>query len=103
MIHVLATIRLHPGQRAAFLQELRALVPLVRAEEGCLEYSPATDIETNLPTSAAVRDDVVVIVERWTDMAALEAHLIAPHMLAYRPKVRDLVDHVELQILSPVV
>jgi quinol monooxygenase YgiN len=38
MIHVIATIELVEGQRAAFLKEFQALVPQVRAEVGCLEY-----------------------------------------------------------------
>ena len=33
--------------------------------------------------------------------AALEAHLVAPHMMEYRPKVKDFVKKVSLQILSP--
>jgi quinol monooxygenase YgiN len=37
MIHVIATIGLQKGQREAFLQEFRRVVPLVRAEAGCLE------------------------------------------------------------------
>jgi quinol monooxygenase YgiN len=47
------------------------------------------------------RDDVVVVVEKWESIPALEAHLIAPHMMEYRPKVKDFVKRVSLQILSP--
>ena len=43
MIIVLATIELHAGKRAAFLDEFRQIVPKVRAEAGCIEYFPATD------------------------------------------------------------
>ena len=53
MIHVIATIDLVEGQRAAFLKEFHALVPLVRAEAGCLEYGPAIDAEGHPRISTA--------------------------------------------------
>ena len=46
MIHVLATIEVTPGQRAAFLEQFHWVVPLVRAEEGCIEYGAAIDVPT---------------------------------------------------------
>ncbi|HAB11390.1 MAG TPA: antibiotic biosynthesis monooxygenase, partial [Planctomycetaceae bacterium] len=41
MIFVLATIELAEGRRDDFLAAFQQVVPLVRAEEGCLEYGPA--------------------------------------------------------------
>lgn len=102
MIVVLATIELHPGKREDFLAEFRKIVPAVRAEAGCIEYFPATDHVTNLPAQGPARPDVVVVIEKWESIAALEAHLIAPHMMEYRPKVKDFVKKVSLQILKPV-
>jgi quinol monooxygenase YgiN len=101
MIHVIATIALQPGTREAFLTEFRKIVEPVRAEVGCIEYGPAIEIDTGLPTPPASADTVIV-VEKWESLAALEAHLTAPHMNAYRPKVKDFVKHVGLQILQPV-
>lgn len=101
MIIVLATIELHPGKRPEFLAEFRKIVPLVRAEQGCLEYFPAIDTVSGLPVQGPAREDVVVVVEKWESVAALEAHLIAPHMMEYRPKVKAFVNKVALQILSP--
>ena len=101
MIIVLATIELHPGKRADFLGEFRKLVPKVRAETGCHEYFPAIDTVSGLAVQGPARDDIVVVVEKWESVAALEAHLIAPHMMEYRPKVKDFVKKVSLQILSP--
>ena len=49
------------------------------------------------------RENVVVIVERWESLSHLEAHLVAPHMMEYRPKVREFISRVGLQILEPVV
>ncbi|MFV0444812.1 MAG: putative quinol monooxygenase [Planctomycetaceae bacterium] len=101
MIHVLATIQVHSGQRDAFLAELNGIVPLVHAEQGCLEYGPAVDIESRIPVQAAPRDNVVVIIERWESMEALTAHLSAQHMVDYRVRVRDYVDWLDLRILAP--
>ena len=102
MIHVIATIELAPGTREAFLNEFRKLIPDVRAENGCIEYGPAIDAQTDLPNQARIGADKVVIIEKWADLAALKAHSVAPHMQAYRPKVKDFVKSVTLQILEPV-
>ena len=101
MIYVLATINLHSGRRANFLDEFKRNVPNVLAEQGCLEYVPSLDVETTIPAQGPPRPDVVTVVEKWADLAALEAHLIAPHMLAYRAKVKDMVQGVSLQVLTP--
>lgn len=101
MIHVIATIELADGKREAFLEEFHRIVPLVRAEEGCLEYGPTIDVATGLAAQAPPRDNVVVVVEKWASLEALRAHLVAPHMTAYRPRVKDLVVGVNLQVLQP--
>ena len=102
MIVVLASIELNGGKRAEFLKEFSRIVPLVRAEKGCIEYFPSVDHDTHLPVQGPLRDDVVVVVEKWESVAALETHLIAPHMMEYRPKVKDFVKKVSLQILEPM-
>ena len=101
MIHVLATIEVQPGKRAAFLAEFHRIVPLVHAEAGCIEYGPAVDLATGLSVQAAPRDDVAVIIEKWESLDALKAHMHAPHMAEYRVRVRDLVRGVHLQVLQP--
>ncbi len=101
MIVVLATIELHPGQREAFLREFRQIISPVRAEQGCLEYFPAVDTASGIAAQGTPREDVVVVIEKWASIPALETHLIAPHMMEYRPKVKPFVKRVSLQILSP--
>ena len=102
MIHVIATINLAPGTRDAFLTEFRKLVPEVKAEDGCLEYGPAIDAETDIATQSHIGPDKVVIVETWESVAALKKHAIAPHMQAYRGRVKDYVKGMELRVLEPV-
>src|SRR5438093_2973441 len=101
MLHVIATIELVEGKREAFLAEFRQLVPLVRQEAGCLEYGPAVDLAPGIAAQAPPRANVVVVVEKWASLEALQAHLQAPHMVAYRPRVKDLVVRASLQILQP--
>jgi quinol monooxygenase YgiN len=101
VIHVIATIELAAGQREAFLKEFHALVPLVHAEQGCLEYGPTVDADSGIAAQGGPRENVVTVVEKWSDLAALKAHLVAPHMEAYRPKVKHLVLSTKLQILEP--
>lgn len=102
MLHVIATIELYPGTREAFLAEFRKIVPAVRAEAGCLDYGPTVDATTGIPAQGSARPDVVTVVERWESLEHLQAHLVAPHMVEYRPKVKDFVKSVTLQILEPI-
>lgn len=100
MIIVIATIEVADGQREAFLAEFRQIIAPVRAEDGCLEYGPHVDLETTIPAQGDPRPNVVTVVEKWDDVEALEAHLVAPHMLEYRGKVKHLVQSVSLQVLQ---
>ena len=101
MIYVLATIEVAVGRRDEFLHEFHRIVPLVRAEEGCLDYGPAVDVETNLTAPPTVRENVVTVLEKWESIKALERHLIAPHMVQYRSQVKELVVGVSLRVLRP--
>jgi quinol monooxygenase YgiN len=102
MIFVLATVDVHAGRRDDFLAEFRKVMPLVRAEEGCIEYGPAIDMPTGFAAQNPLRENTVVIVEKWDSLAALKAHLDAPHMHEYRGRVKEIVKSVTLQILEPV-
>ena len=101
MIHVLATVTLAPGTRAQFLDVFNANVPAVHAEDGCIEYGAAIDAPTDVAVQAPVRPDVVVVVEKWRDVAALKAHSAAPHMAVYRAKANGWIWSVTWQILDP--
>ena len=101
MIHVIATVTLAPGTRGRFLEVFNANVPNVLAEDGCLEYGAGVDAETDIPSQPPRRPDVVVVVEKWRDLAALKAHSTAPHMTAYRAKAKNYILSVSLQVLDP--
>jgi len=101
MIHVIATIDLAPGTRDAFLAEFRGIIADVRAEAGCLEYGPAIDAESGIPSQYKIGPDRVTVVEKWDSAEALRAHAVAPHMQAYRTRVKDFVRGMELRVLAP--
>lgn len=100
MIFVIATISIQPGKRDEFLNHFRSLVPLVRAEAGCIEYVPATDLNSGLELQSHDTDRVIVL-EKWESLDHLHAHLKAPHMDEYRKNVADLVRALSLDVLTP--
>ena len=102
MIQVIATIELKPGCRDDFLPLLNENVPKVKAEDGCLAYDPFVDVDSGLPFQGEIRDNVVTLVEAWSSVEALHAHLKTPHMAAYRDAVKDLVTNVTIQVLKPI-
>ena len=101
MIHVICTITIAPGRRDDFITEFNGIVPEVLAEKGCIEYGPTVDLDTGLERQAPLEDNVVVIVEKWESLNDLKAHLVAPHMNAYRERVQDMVENGHLRITQP--
>ncbi|NWB99102.1 antibiotic biosynthesis monooxygenase [Pseudomonas gingeri] len=61
------------GRGQAQVDAFEKLAPLVRNEEGCLQY----DLHR-----VAGNDDQFVLIERWTSKSALEAHDVTSHMIA---------------------
>jgi quinol monooxygenase YgiN len=100
MIFVIASIQLVPGQRDAFVAEFKKIVPDVLAEDGCIEYGPTVDATTDLKKQQT-DDSIVTIVEKWESLDALKAHLVAPHMMDYRERVKGQVQEMQLRILQP--
>ncbi len=101
MICVIATIEVAEGRRDEFLAEFRKVVPKVLQEAGCLEYGPMVDVPTSIGAQVSPREDMVTVVEKWESIEALEAHLMAPHMLEYRKAGKALVVGASLEILEP--
>ena len=100
MIHVIASIDVQPGKRDEYVALFYELVPLVRAEAGCVEYGPTVDAKSGIERQVAYREDTVTIVEKWESLDALKAHLVAPHMNDFRAKAGGFVVGSTLQILE---
>jgi quinol monooxygenase YgiN len=103
MIYVVATVTLKPNSRERFLSELKNVSAAVRGETGCVEYSAAVDVASGLARQGELRADVVTVVEKWRDLQALGAHSVAPHMLEFRERCKELVVSTALQVLEPAI
>jgi quinol monooxygenase YgiN len=101
MLHVIAIVTAKPGKRAEILQAIRANLPAVRAEQGCIEYGPAIDADGIGPFQTLAGPETIFVIEKWADAAALKAHAAAPHMAAYAAKVKDLIAGRVIHVLSP--
>ena len=102
MIYVVATIQITAGHRDEFLAKQKHLLPLVWAEAGCVEYVPSVEVAASDPPARPLRDNVVVMHEKWETLAALHAHSRAPHMLAFREEVEQLVMGVNIEVFESV-
>jgi len=101
MIHVLAVITAKPGKRDAILAALRANMPAVHAEKGCIEYGPAVDADGFGSLQTKLGPDTFVVIEKWETAEDLKAHAAAPHMAAYGAKVKDLIASRVIHVLTP--
>ena len=101
MIHVIAVITAKPGMRDAILQEFRANMPAVHAEQGCIEYAPAIDADGMGGFQTAFGPDTFVAIEKWESKEALKAHAAAPHMKAYAARTKEMIANRVIHVLSP--
>jgi quinol monooxygenase YgiN len=101
MLHVIAIITAKPGQRDKILEAFRANMPAVHAEDGCIEYGPATDAEGLGSFQTKFGPDTFVVMEKWRDAQALKAHAAAPHMAVYAAGVKDMIASRVIHVLSP--
>ena len=99
MIHVIASITIKEGRLSEFLEIFKSNIPNVIEETGCMEYVPTIDVPSGLPGQTC-NANVVTIIEKWNTLEDLKKHMSSPHMLAYRVKVKDHVEHVSLKILK---
>lgn len=99
MINVIASIHIKEGRLSEFIEIFKSNVPNVLKEKGCVEYVPTIDVPTGLPPQE-LNNNVVTIIEKWGSLEDLQAHITAPHMIAYKEKVKDLVDKVSLKVLT---
>ena len=101
MIHVIAVVTTKRGQRDNVLQAFRANVPAVRAEQGCIEYEASIDSVPLLSFQTDFGADTFVVIEKWESIEALKAHSMAPHMVAYGTRTREMISNRVIHVLSP--
>lgn len=92
--YIVATIYPKAGKEEALKAELLKNIPNVRKENGCLRY----DLHELKATVGKF-----MLYEVWANHAAFEAHGVAPHMEAYRERVKDLLEKsADISIWSAV-
>ena len=72
---ILAQITAAPGKEDLVRAELETLVPITRAEAGCLQYDLHVDNQTS---------GFFVFYETWENREFWQAHMNAPHLDAFR-------------------
>ena len=102
MIHVVAIITTQPGQRAKVLEAFKANTPAVLAEAGCIEYTATIDAAGMPIGPGTAGEDTFIVVEKWADLPALQAHAVAPHMKAYGAATKELLVSRKIHVLEPV-
>ncbi len=82
VLHVVARVKARPETVAEVGQILKSLVEPTRREAGCLSYEL-------LHNEADPTD--FCFVERWRDVAALDAHFATPHFVSAISRVPALL------------
>lgn len=99
MIYVVASIHVKKGRVQDYIEVFKSVLPDTRAEKGCIQYIPAVDINADL-SKQILDENVVTLIENWESVDALHDHLAAPHMAAYREKVKDIVEKTVIKVLQ---
>ena len=99
MIYVIASIHVKKGRLQDFIEVFKSNVPNVREERGCIQYFPTVDTNADLPPQI-LDETVVTVIEYWDNLDALRDHLATPHMLAYREKVKGIVEDISIKVLQ---
>lgn len=72
---IAGTVRVPAENLEAFRPHMARMLAASRAEDGCLTYSYAIDVED---------PGLIRVFEAWRDEAALQAHFKTAHMAAWR-------------------
>jgi quinol monooxygenase YgiN len=82
MMDVVVTQRMNAGMEEAFEAIARQLTAnTLSQDEGCLRYE----------WYRAEAQQTYILIERWTDQAAAQAHLKADHIAALMPRIMECV------------
>jgi quinol monooxygenase YgiN len=72
---VAGTVRVPPANIGRFAPHMEKMLAASRAEDGCIAYSYAVDVED---------PGLIRVFEEWRDEAALQAHFRTPHLAEWR-------------------
>ena len=90
---ILAQITAVPGKENLVRAELQKLVPITRAEQGCIQYDLHVDNEN---------PGFFVFYENWETRAFWQTHMSAPHLAAYMAATDGAVSDFVLNEMSVI-
>ena len=103
-VYVLCRFDLKPdADMADYAAKTLAVVPTVRAEDGCRLYTLLKDASTDWDKPMRFGERTMWMLEKWDSIDALKAHLETPHMKAFGPTVRPMRTASTFHVLEPVV
>jgi quinol monooxygenase YgiN len=92
MIYVIAELSIKPGSAEKAAAAARQAVAETNKEDGCIFYQMHLNVSD--PTK-------LVVVERWESREALDAHLLTPHLKAWRAAGADFVTARKVEVIAP--
>ena len=90
---ILAQITAEPGKEALVRAELEKLVPITRAEAGCINYDLHVDNEN---------PGFFVFYENWETRDLWQTHMNAPHLTAYMAATDGAVSSFVLNEMTQI-
>lgn len=99
MLNVIAIMNARPAKRDELLRLLRAIVPEVRRENGCIEFGPPV-IDAPGYDQATFGPNKIVVIEKWSSSQALDAHAKAKHMVEFTAQAAHLIDSIAVHVLA---
>ena len=97
MIHIVAVLTAKLGHRAALLAAFKSIVPAVHQEPGCIEYQAVVDLDSSPAKFGA---DAVVVIEKWQDQAALDAHNEGTTLHEFHENVKHILAQADVYLLQ---
>ena len=102
-VYVLCRFDLKPDASIAdYTNKTLAVVPTVRAEDGCRMYTLLRDAATDWDRPMRFGERTMWMLEKWDSVDALKAHLETPHMKAFGPSVRPTRTASTFHVLESV-
>lgn len=83
LLTVIASMRAKPGKEQALREALEALIAPTAKEDGYVNY----DLHQGVEDPA-----VFFFYENWESGEAMDAHLVAPHLVEFGGRIDELLD-----------
>lgn len=90
---ILARITAAPGKGDLVRAELEKLIPITRAEAGCLQYDLHVD---------NTDPEIFAFYETWENRELWQAHMNAPHLAAYMAATEGAVTDFTLNEMTRI-